>query len=77
MIVGLRNNFDTNLGARYTKLVLRTCASINWYGTSAWQLVSDRDLVIEVVDGHGRERPGTEAIASRHLDATGCSTPCT
>ena len=75
MIVGLRNNFDTNLGARYTKLVLRTCASINWYATSSWQLVSDRDLVIEVVDG--RERPGTEAIASGHLDATGCSTPGT
>ena len=48
-----------------------------WYATSGWQLVSDRDLVIEVVDGHGRERPGAEAIASGHLDATGCSTPCT
>ena len=77
MIVGLRNNFDTNLWARYTKLVLRTCASITWSAKSSWQLFSDRDLVIEVVDGHGRERPGAEAIASGHLDATGCSTPGT
>ena len=77
MTVRLQNNFYTNLVARYTKHVLLTCASIYCYGTSAWQLVSDRDLVIEVVDGHGRERPGAEAIASGHLDATGCSTPCT